>query len=79
MTVICRTPRKIPLFLRADRTRSEASFVYEARNPTMVNMGRPSETSVSTVTFRLEMPSMKAEVTVLYMGILLVKERMTYF
>jgi hypothetical protein len=32
----------------------------------MVNMGSPSETSVSTVTFLLEMPSMKAEAAVLY-------------
>ena len=56
-----------PLFRSAERTRSAASLVSEARYPTIVKVGSPSATSASTVTFLLSIPLMAADKTVLNM------------
>ena len=55
----------IPMFLRATRTRSLASFTSPAAIPTISNPGRPFDTSTSTFTIKLFIPAMAEDIITL--------------
>ena len=52
-----------PEFLIAARTRSLASLTEASGRPTIVNLGRPGETSASTFTGKADRPNNDAEKT----------------
>jgi hypothetical protein len=61
LTVTTPDGREKPLFRSADRTRSRASRTLGSGRPTIVNAGRPDETSTSTSRTRASIPIVAAE------------------